>query len=73
MVQGELRAMRSTAPVWRSAKRLSPERVTNSILPGSLKIATATARQKSTSKPVQRPSAAGCAKPGSGSVVAQMT
>src|SRR3569833_2058110 len=72
MVQSASRATRSTSPVCSSAKRASPDSARNSILLGSPKIAAATARQKSTSKTIQKPCVLREAKPGSGSLPAQM-
>src|SRR5215468_6651430 len=60
-----LRARTSTSPVCNAAKRLAAVSGTNFTLFASLKIAAATARQKSTSKPVQLPWASGRPKPGS--------
>src|SRR6185437_13166902 len=56
-------ASRSTSPDWRPEKRCSCVYGMNWTLFGSLNNATAIARQKSTSKPRQRPASSGVAKP----------
>src|SRR6185312_10564687 len=56
-------ASRSTSPDCRPEKRCSCVYGMNCTLSGSLNSATAIARQKSTSKPRQRPASSGVAKP----------
>src|SRR3954471_19028101 len=62
-VQVVLRASRSTSPDCSAVKRSLAVSATNLTLAGSLKTAAATARQKSTSRPVQLPCASGRPKP----------
>ena len=64
MLQVELRERMSTFRLCNSLKRSLASSATNFALLGSLKIAEATARQKSTSKPVQLPLSSGIEKPG---------
>ena len=64
MLQVELRERMSTLRLCNSLKRSLASSGTNFALLGSLKIAAATARQKSTSKPVQLPLSSGIEKPG---------
>jgi hypothetical protein len=63
MVQVELRASTSTSPDWSAVKRSLAESGMKRTLEASLKIAAASARQKSTSSPVQLPCASGTPKP----------
>ena len=58
-----LRASTSTSPDCSAVKRSFAVSATNFTLVGSLKIAAASARQKSTSRPVQLPCASGRPKP----------
>src|ERR1041384_7463011 len=62
-VQVVLRASTSTSPDCNAVKRSFAVNATNLTLVGSLKIAAASARQKSTSRPVQLPCASGRPKP----------
>src|SRR3954454_3824689 len=62
-VQVVLRASTSTSPDCSAVKRSFAVSATNLTLAGSLKTAAATARQKSTSRPVQLPCASGRPKP----------
>src|SRR6478735_10037471 len=62
-VQVVLRASTSTSPDCSAVKRSFAVSATNFTLVGSLKIAAASARQKSTSSPVQLPCASGKPKP----------
>src|SRR5262249_35155154 len=62
-VQVVLRARRSTSPDCNPVKRSLAVKATNFTLVGSSKSAAATARQKSTSKPVQLPCASGWPNP----------
>ena len=62
-VQVVLRTSRSASPDCSEVKRCCAVSATNLTLVGSLKIAAATARQKSTSRPVQLPCASGKPKP----------
>ncbi len=55
----------STSPDWSAVKRSLAESGMKRTLVTSLKIAAASARQKSTSSPVQRPCASGTPKPAS--------
>src|ERR671928_1508497 len=64
MVQVVLRDSRSTSPDCSAVKRSLALRGVYLTLFGSLKIAAATARQTSTSKPVQLPFSSGLEKPG---------
>ena len=64
MLQVELRDSTSILRFCSSVKRSLASSGTNLTLPGSLKIAAAMARQKSTSKPDQLPFSSGIEKPG---------
>ncbi len=64
MLQVELRERMSTLRLCSSLKRSLASSGMNLALLGSSKIAAATARQKSTSKPVQLPLSSGLEKPG---------
>ena len=64
MLQVVLRERMSTLRLCSSLKRSLASSGTNLIFFGSLKIAAATARQKSTSNPVQLPLSSGIEKPG---------
>src|SRR6185295_14392291 len=72
-VQVVLRASTSTSPDCRAVKRSLAVSGTNLTLLGSLKIAAASARQKSTSRPVQRPCASGSPKPASVPLAPQLS
>src|SRR6185436_15669352 len=63
LVQVVLRESTSISPTCRAVNRSLAVSGTNLTLFGSLKIAAASARQKSTSKPVQLPCASGKPKP----------
>src|SRR5690242_21222815 len=63
-VQVEFRDSTSISPDCRAVNRSLVESGVNFTLVGSLKIADATARQKSTSRPVQLPLSSGLEKPG---------
>jgi hypothetical protein len=65
MLQVELRDRISTLRFCNSLKRSLASSGTNLALAGSSKIAAATARQKSTSNPLQLPLSSGIEKPGS--------
>src|SRR6476619_3945494 len=65
MLQVELRDRMSTLRFCSSVKRSLASSGMNFAFFGSSKIAAATARQKSTSKPVQLPLSSGIEKPGS--------
>src|SRR3954447_24625326 len=62
-VQVVLRTSTSASPDCTEVKRCCAVSATNFTLVGSLKIAAASARQKSTSRPVQLPCASGRPKP----------
>src|SRR5580765_8414072 len=64
MLQVELRERMSTLRLCNSLKRSLASSGMNFMRFGSSKIAAATARQKSTSKPVQLPFSSGIEKPG---------
>src|SRR2546430_17635507 len=64
MLQVELRERMSTLRLCSSLKRSLASSGTNLAFFGSSKMAAATARQKSTSKPVQLPLSSGVEKPG---------
>src|SRR5215831_17422418 len=64
-VQVVLRESTSMSPVLSGSKRSLAESGVNFTLAESFKIAAASARQKSTSKPVQLPLSSGLEKPGS--------
>src|SRR3954453_7543788 len=72
-VQVVLRASRSTSPDCSAVKRSLAVSATNLTLLASLKIAAATARQKSTSRPVQLPCASGRPKPPSVPLAPQLS
>src|SRR5215213_1956039 len=72
-VQVVLRASTSTSPDCRAVNRSFAVRATNLTLVGSLKMAAASARQKSTSSPVQLPCASGNPKPPSVPLAPQLT
>src|SRR3954468_17311299 len=72
-VQVVLRASTSTSPDCNAVKRSLAVSATNLTLVGSLKIAAASARQKSTSSPVQLPCASGRPKPPSVPLAPQLT
>src|SRR5437660_4631726 len=72
-VQVVLRASTSASPDWSEVKRCCAVRATNLTLVGSLKIAAASARQKSTSSPVQLPCASGRPKPPSVPLAPQLS
>src|SRR5690242_15607605 len=72
-VQVVLRASTSTSPDCSAVKRSFAVSATNFTLVGSLKIAAASARQKSTSRPVQLPCASGRPKPPSVPLAPQLT
>src|SRR5689334_19756837 len=65
LVQVVLRERTSISPDFRGSKRSLAERGVNFTLVGSLKIAAASARQKSTSRPAQLPLSSGVENPGS--------
>src|SRR5215211_6115196 len=65
LVQVVLRARTSISPDLSGSKRSLAESGVNLTLAGSLKIAAAMARQKSTSSPVQLPLSSGTENPGS--------
>src|SRR5215216_4744143 len=65
LVQVVLRARTSISPDLSGSKRSLAESGVNLTLAGSLKIAAARARQKSTSSPVQLPLSSGVENPGS--------
>src|ERR1043165_8404313 len=72
-VQVVLRASTSTSPDCSAVKRSFAVSATNFTLLASLKIAAASARQKSTSRPVQLPCASGRPKPPSVPLAPQLT
>src|SRR3954452_16801234 len=72
-VQVVLRASRSTSPDCSAVKRSLAVSATNLTLLASLKTAAATARQKSTSSPVQLPCASGRPKPPSVPLAPQLS
>src|SRR3954452_4812962 len=72
-VQVVLRASTSTSPDCSAVKRSFAVSATNLILLASLKIAAASARQKSTSRPVQLPCASGRPKPPSVPLAPQLS
>src|SRR5215213_668592 len=72
-VQVVLRASTSTSPDCSAVKRSLAVSATNLTLAGSLKTAAASARQKSTSSPVQLPCASGRPKPPSVPLAPQLT
>src|SRR5215210_6381351 len=72
-VQVVLRASTSTSPDCSAVNRSFAVSATNFTLVGSLKTAAASARQKSTSRPVQLPCASGRPKPPSVPLAPQLT
>src|SRR5215217_7952282 len=72
-VQVVLRASTSTSPDCSAVKRSLAVSATNFTLLGSLKIAAASARQKSTSSPVQLPCASGRPNPPSVPLAPQLS
>ena len=68
-----LRDRTSISPVLSGSNRSLADSGVNLTLPGSLKIAPAMARQKSTSSPVQAPRSSGLEKPGNPWLTPQMS
>src|SRR5262245_17038199 len=73
IVQVVLRDSTSISPDFSGSKRSLDESGVNLTLLGSLKIAAAIARQKSTSRPVQTPLSSGLEKPGNPWLTPQMS
>src|SRR5712691_2093972 len=73
LVQVVFRTSTSTSPDCSAVKRSLAVNGTNLTFLGSSKIAAATARQKSTSKPVQLPCASGKPKPASPGLEPQLS
>src|SRR5210317_170238 len=73
MVMVVLRYSRSPSPEFSTVKRVLPVVGTNFTLSGLPSTAAAVARQKSTSKPAQRPESSGAAKPGTPVVTTQFS